>query len=306
MQSGLIMSDILHPIRVSKLVEEWLLEDTSCFDYGGYVVGTKPQTSVILMKCDRCEVVLAGCPFVQQLFEKLGCDVKWNFSEGSILPNELPVRVALVSGPANRLLLGERIALNCLSRASGIATEARRYCKKLRSSGTVVAGTRKTTPGFRLVEKYALLIGGADPHRYDLSTAVMLKDNHVWLAGSVTKAIKKVRQVAGFTVKIEVECRSVDQALEAAENGCDIIMLDNFSPEALHAAAKTIKTEHPKVIIESSGGITFENIDLYAGENIDIISTSKLVQGYPVIDYSMKVVVEGHDPSNPVVTLQVD
>lgn len=298
------MTNILHPVQVSKLVDRWLEEDVPSFDFAGHVVGSKPQSAVLLMKSDMADVVLAGCPFVQCIFDKLNCKVEFDFQEGSVLPSAPPVKIGTVQGPANRLLIGERIVLNCLSRASGIATEAGRYIRKLPTAYTTrVAGTRKTTPGFRMVEKYALMVGGADPHRYDLSSAVMLKDNHVWLAGSLSNAVKSVRGVAGMSVKIEVECRSVGEALEAIDGGCDVIMLDNFSPDAARVAAREIKARNPRVVVEISGNVTYQNIDKYAGPDVDVISTSKLVQGYPIVDFSMKIVVQGRDPSNPVVTL---
>jgi len=128
-----------------------------------------------------------------------------------------------VTGPARKILLGERIALNLIARASGIATKAKRLTDKIKNAGWTnlrLAGTRKTTPGFRVVEKYALLVGGADTHRYDLSSMVMLKDNHIWSCGSITKAVEKARSVAGFSIKIEVECQSEGEAEEAINAGC--------------------------------------------------------------------------------------
>eukprot|EP00968_Pinguiococcus_pyrenoidosus_P021847 scaffold2930_cov244-Pinguiococcus_pyrenoidosus.AAC.14 len=180
-----------------------------------------------------------------------------------------------------------------------------------------VAGTRKTTPGFRIVEKYALLVGGGATHRLDLSQMVMLKDNHIWSAGSITDAVKVARSAAGFSAKvskpragvirrkgsvtassscllflfrqIEVEARTLEEGVEAAEAGADIVMLDNFEPGALKVAAKELKRLHPSVLIEASGGITTATMGDYFSEHVDIISQGNLTQGYPVVDFSLKI-----------------
>lgn len=117
----------------------------------------------------------------------------------------------------------------------------------------VVAGTRKTTPGFRQIEKYSLIVGGCAPHRYDLSQMVMLKDNHIWATGSITNAVKRAREAAGFAMKIEVECQNEEEAVEACESCADIVMLDNFSPTQLEPVANRLKARFPQVLIEASG-----------------------------------------------------
>lgn len=168
---------LLTPLSLQQLARSWLAEDTPSFDYGGCVVGDRQEEAVLLCKSAG---VLAGRPFVDAVFSQLGCRVDWLRREGEQLH---PIcEVARVSGPARRLLLGERVALNCLARASGVATAARRIADIQRRHGWKgeVVGTRKTTPGFRLVEKYALLVGGMGTHRHDLSSMVMLKDNHIW------------------------------------------------------------------------------------------------------------------------------
>jgi nicotinate-nucleotide pyrophosphorylase (carboxylating) len=146
----------------------------------------------------------------------------------------------------------------------------------------IIAGTRKTTPGFRLVEKYGMLVGGADAHRYDLSAMVMLKDNHVWATGSITDAVKAARKVAGFSIKIEVECQSEAEADEAIEAGADVVMLDNFDSEGLRVAASSIKQrwagKGKSVLLECSGGLTKDNVKRFVCDAIDIISTSSIHQ----------------------------
>ncbi|XP_041456411.1 nicotinate-nucleotide pyrophosphorylase [carboxylating]-like [Lytechinus variegatus] len=289
---------LLSPSSISSLVESWLKEDIPSFDYGGIVVGEKEETAVLLCKSPG---VLAGVPFFNAVFKAVDCEVHWQTKEGAFL--EPIFLAAIVKGKARNILMGERSALNCIARASGVATLARNLRNLADKSDWKgrVAGTRKTTPGFRMVEKYALLVGGADTHRYDLSSMIMLKDNHIWSAGSITQAVKNARKAGGFSIKIEVECRSLEEAREAASAGAEIIMLDNFAPEAAASAARQLKTEFPHLLLEASGGITEESLPTFCIPDIDVISTSRLTQGYPVVDFSLKIRKEGHDPRNPLV-----
>jgi nicotinate-nucleotide pyrophosphorylase (carboxylating) len=292
------LSLILPTSTLNDLVHSWLSEDLPSFDYGGTVVGDREEKAILLCKSPG---VLAGCPFFEAVFKHLNCKVKWLASEGTQL---VPVcTVAEVTGRVNRLLMGERVALNCITRASGVATKAKRLAelKQMASWAGEVAGTRKTTPGFRLVEKYALLVGGISTHRYDQSSMIMLKDNHIWSVGSVSSAVKAARKTGGFTIKIEVECRNIAEAREAARSGADIIMLDNFTSEALHSTARVLKEEFPHVTLEASGGINEGNITNYFGPHIDVVSLGSLTQGYECIDFSLKIQKEGRDPRNPTV-----
>ena len=244
------------------------------------------------MLLGKSKGVLAGSPFFNEVFAQLGCTVEWFKSEGDeVSPESGPVHVAKVTGPARHILLGERTALNILTRASGIATAARAAVTAAKAEGWQgeVAGTRKITPGFRLVEKYALLVGGASTHRMDLSHMVMLKDNHIWSAGSITGAVQVARAAAGFSSKIEVETRSLEEALEAASAGADVIMLDNYSPEGMIADAGKLKAAHPHVMVEASGGITTKTLPAYCHPNVDIISMGSLTQGYDTLDFSLKI-----------------
>ena len=289
----------LLPPHYRSLVQDWLKEDIPSFDYAGYVVGDQKEKAVLLCKSPG---VLCGGPFVDAIFDHLGCAVEWHYEEGTELTPFC--EVAHVTGPVRALLVGERTALNCLTRSSGIASHARelsKIAKEAKWPGSV-AGTRKTTPGFRLVEKYALLVGGVATHRYDLSSMVMLKDNHIWCVGSISKAVKRAREVANFSSKIEVECRSVKEASEAITAGADVVMLDNFEPTTLQQSSAMLKAQFPHVIIEASGGIRKENIKDYFCPSVDIISLSTTTQGYATIDFSFKLVKEGRDPTNPTVS----
>ncbi|XP_032462410.1 nicotinate-nucleotide pyrophosphorylase [carboxylating] isoform X3 [Phocoena sinus] len=240
--------------------------------------------------------VLAGRPFFDAIFAQVNCQVSWLLPEGSKL---VPVaKVAEVRGPAHCLLLGERVALNMLARCSGVASAATAAVETARGTGWAghVAGTRKTTPGFRLVEKYGLLVGGAASHRYDLGGLVMVKDNHVVAAGGVEKAVRGARQAADFSLKVEVECSSLQEAAEAAEAGADLVLLDNFRPEELHPTAAALKARFPNVGVEASGGITLDSLPQFCGPHIDVISLGMLTQAAPALDFSLKLFAEGATP----------
>lgn len=270
-------------------VRAWLVEDCPSFDYGGFVVGETRETATLYGKSPG---VLAGTPFASEVFRQLGCEVEWHVTDGTEFS---PIaQIATVQGPSRKLLLAERVALNILSRCSGIASESRRLLQQVRGAGFrgVLAGTRKTTPGFRIVEKFGMIVGGIDAHRVDLSHMCMLKDNHVWSKGSITEAVHAARSVAGFSTKVEVEVRSEEEADEAIRAGADIVMLDNFTGEALQAVACSLKKRwagNRSVLLECSGGLTAENITSFVCNDIDIYSTSAVHQGVPTVDFSLKL-----------------
>lgn len=193
--------------------------------------------------------------------------------------------LATVKGDARILLSGERVALNYLQRMSGIATYTRRMVRALEGTNTKLVDTRKTTPGMRVFEKAAVLAGGGFNHRYNLSTAVMLKDNHIDAAGGVTKAIQMARAHASFTCTVEVECENLDMVREAAEAGADIIMLDNMDHDAM---AKAIKAIDGRTKVEASGNVDAQNIRALADLGVDFISSGALTHSAPILDLSLK------------------
>ncbi|XP_036388418.1 nicotinate-nucleotide pyrophosphorylase [carboxylating]-like isoform X1 [Megalops cyprinoides] len=313
------LSQVIPPRTLVHLAREWLAEDTPNFDFAGVCVGSQEVRATLL--CKSPGSVLAGCPFFSAVFMELGCVVEWIYTEGQTLvpvlsytggppflssshPDllqcgmESVTQTAVVRGPARCVLLGERPALNCLARTSGIATR----CQQLLDTAKTacwegqLSGTRKTTPGFRLVEKYSMLVGGVSMHRHDLSGMVMLKDNHVLASGSIAQAIRDARSVCGFSSKIEVECGNYEEAREAAIAGADIVMLDNFTPQALHMAALSLKQQFPSVLIEASGGVTPLSLPQFFSPHVDIISLGCITQGCPTVDFSLKV--QGKLPSN--------
>ncbi|KAH7138147.1 Quinolinate phosphoribosyl transferase [Dendryphion nanum] len=203
---------------------------------------------------------------------------------GFVVGEEISEAKLLGKSPVVRkLLLGERVALNTLARCSGIATKSARLLALLRKAGypNILAGTRKTTPGFRLVEKYGMLVGGVDAHRVDLSAMTMLKDNHIVAAGSITNAVRAAKSAGGFAIKVEVECQSYEEADEAIAAGADIVMLDNFTPDGVKTAAAQLKekwgrgnAERTTFLVEVSGGLTEENVEAYVCGDIDIVNYS--------------------------------
>jgi nicotinate-nucleotide pyrophosphorylase (carboxylating) len=259
-------ADLL-PVGWKSQITAWYAEDTPSFDYGGFVVGNSERTATLFGKSKG---ILAGVPFIDEIFAQAGCTVKWHIKEGSVVDPGASgkIAVATVTGPVRKLLLGERVALNTLSRCSGVATKSRAMEEVVRKAGYtgILAGTRKTTPGFRLVEKYGMLVGGVDGHRHDLSSMTMLKDNHIWARGSITDAVKAAKAVGGFALKVEVEVDSEAGADEAIAAGADIIMLDNFSGDELKIAAMNIRqrwADSREFLLECSGGLTPENVSTY-------------------------------------------
>ena len=183
--------------------------------------------------------------------------------------------------------------MNILSHCSGVATKAAQFSRKKEEAGWhgKIAATRKTTPGLRQVEKYGVLVGGCDTHRMDLSSCIMIKDNHIKALKSVDLAVRKAREVISFTNKIECESKTLDEALEAAKSGADIVMLDNrTSPEDTKKEAAIIKEKFPNILIEVSGGMRLETVGLYFDTNIDIISVGELTYNINSVDFSLKII----------------
>ena len=284
--------------RVNRLVQTWVLDDAPSFEVGGFVVGDDAREARLLAKSPG---VFAGRVFAQAVFEHVGngkLDVEWRIKDGDdISPADAKAKrvVAVVRGPARAILLAERTALNILARASGVATSARKYVTIAQEAGWSghIAATRKTTPGFGIVEKYAVLVGGASTHRMDLSQMTMLKDNHVWSVGSIRSAVDKARVAGGFSQKIEVEARTLEEAIEAAEAGAEVVMLDNMPAAMLRAESAKLKARFPSIIVEASGGITDATLKDFLCPTVDVVSIGKLTQGYSCLDFSLKVTRPG-------------
>lgn len=193
--------------------------------------------------------------------------------------------MAVVRGDIRALLSGERVALNYLQRMSGIATYTHSIAKLLEGSKTKLLDTRKTTPNMRIFEKYAVKVGGGYNHRYNLSDGILLKDNHIGAAGSVTKAVQMAKEYAPFVRKIEIEVENLDMVKEAVEAGADIIMLDNMSPEMMKEAISLIDG---RAETECSGNVTRENVERLLELGVDYISSGALTHSAPILDISLK------------------
>jgi nicotinate-nucleotide pyrophosphorylase (carboxylating) len=196
---------------------------------------------------------------------------------------------ARTSGYVEVLLSGERLALNLLQRLSGVATLTRKYVKAIEGTNAYIVDTRKTVPGLRMLEKYAVNIGGGRNHRYGLDDGVLIKDNHISIAGSVHKAVARAKERVGHLHKIEVEISNEDMLREAIEAGADIVMLDNQTPEETKLLVEIARELAPNVILESSGSINLSNVREYAEAGVDLISIGAITHSARAMDISFKI-----------------
>ncbi len=234
---------------------------------------------------------IVGVPEMLLLFEELGVKIRPNVADGDqVEPGEV---IAEVEGPAKGILNSERVALNLLSRMSGVATATKEMAEKAEdvNPDVKIAATRKTTPLLRRFEKRAVEVVGGEPHRYHLGDFVLIKDNHLKLVGSVREAVNRAKE-AGGSDKIEVEVSDKEEALEGVEAGADIVMLDNFEPEKAKEAVNAIEKAglRDDVILEASGGINPPNVKDYAETGVDIISSSYMTMRAPTLDIKLEIV----------------
>ena len=273
----------LKPILIDKYILAALREDMTSGDITTDAILKDERAQVNLRAKDKG--ILAGLDVFKRVFEILDEDVTFEFyfSDGDQVNNK--DLIGKISGRAKAILEGERTALNFLQRMSGIATYTKKMVDALDSDHVKILDTRKTTPNMRVFEKYAVTLGGAYNHRYNLSDGIMLKDNHIDAAGGIKKAVEKVRSLNPFVKKIEVEVENFDQVREALAAKADIIMLDNMDIEEIKEACKII---NKKAIIECSGNISLENINSYRDLDIDYISSGAITYSAGVLDLSMK------------------
>ena len=278
------MNSITMQLQADKLIRMALEEDITSEDVStNAVMPTKVQGTVDLIAKE--DGVIAGMDVYARVFKLLDEDTEIEMfchdgdevREGDLM--------AKVTGDIRVLLSGERVALNYLQRMSGIATYTRSVAKLLEGSGVTLLDTRKTTPYCRVFEKYAVRVGGGCNHRYNLSDGVLLKDNHIGAAGSITKAIQMAKAYAPFVRKIEIETETLEQVAEAVEAGADIIMLDNMTPEVMKQAVALIDG---RAQTECSGNITKENIARICEIGVDFVSSGALTHSAPILDISMK------------------
>ena len=235
--------------------------------------------------------VVSGLAEASTVFNILGCSVTHHKNEGEKTEAREPL--LSVKGSARGLLMGERLALNIVGRMAGIATETARIVEAVsqRNPDTRVAATRKTLPGFREFDKRAVVHGGGDPHRFGLDDCVLIKDNHLELVPSVTEAVKRARAGVSFTKMIEIEVRSIEDAVEAARAGAEIIMFDNMTPAEIKTNLKKLEELELRqgIIYEASGGITSSNAGDYAEAGVDIISMGALTHSIRSLDVKFEI-----------------
>lgn len=279
------MAKFLHDFIIEQHVKEALKEDIGFGDITtDFLAGVNDTLSGSLNS--RENGVVCGLEIFEKVFKVLSNDVKieFYFKDGDfIAPGD---KIASISGPARAILTGERTALNYIQRLSGISTETKKYVDAIKGTSAEIVDTRKTTPGFRIFEKYAVKTGGGSLHRFNLSDCAMIKDNHIRLAGSITKAVEKLRKNISHAHKIEVECDTLEQVKEALVCKADIIMLDNFNIDDMEYACKLINKQ---AIVEASGGVNIDTVKAIAQTGVDIISTSAIVAKAPTLDLALDI-----------------
>ena len=278
------MNKITTTLQVDQLILEALREDISSEDVTTNAVMREAVDGEVDLICKQ-DGVIAGLDVFKRVFELLDDKVRVEFycKDGDEVKNKQ--LMGKVYGDIRVLLSGERVALNYLQRMSGIATYTHSVADLLNGSKTKLLDTRKTTPNMRIFEKYAVRVGGGYNHRYNLSDGVLLKDNHIGAAGSVTKAVEMAKEYAPFVRKIEIEVENLDMVKEAVEAGADIIMLDNMSTEEMQEAIKIIDG---RAETECSGNETKENNGRLTALGVDYISSGALTHSAPIMDISLK------------------
>ncbi len=272
-------------IDANELIEAALREDIGDGDITtSSIIRTSLKADAHLIAKER--LILAGSDVFRQVYKKL--DPEINFIEHFKDGNEIKQGSVLgeLSGKVETILKGERVALNFLQRLSGIATITREFVRKINSYPAKILDTRKTTPGWRTLEKYAVKMGGGTNHRVGLFDAVLIKDNHINVAGGITEAVRRVRAHIPDDFKIEVETSNLQEVKEAVDSGVSTIMLDNMSAEMMREAVNMVSG---KVLIEASGNISLHNVEEVARTGVNFISVGALTHSAKAVDISLKM-----------------
>ncbi|MEO0072055.1 MAG: carboxylating nicotinate-nucleotide diphosphorylase [candidate division WOR-3 bacterium] len=273
-------------LQVDKILLDALKEDIGTGDITSNTIIDQNQTATAQI-ITKGKGVLAGGVFVKRLFKLLDSSIKVRLikHDGDIIKKG--DTIAIIRGNARKILSGERTALNILCRLSGIATLTRKFVDRVSDTKAIILDTRKTTPNFRLFEKYAVMIGGGQNHRMGLYDMILIKDNHIKLAGSIANAVKKLlSKYRKNNILYEVEVKNLRELKEALYCGVPLIMLDNFSLKDIRMA---VKLSHGKAQLEASGGINLNNVRKIAKTGVDFISVGMLTHSAPIIDISMKI-----------------
>ncbi|MDK2563942.1 carboxylating nicotinate-nucleotide diphosphorylase [Romboutsia sedimentorum] len=270
-------------LTVDKIIKEALIEDVPNEDISTNAIISEDSLSSIELLCKE-EGIIAGLKVFKRVYEILGnVEVILYKKDGDkIYPKD---KLAFLKGSTRNILLGERVSLNLIQRMSGIATLTNLFVSELENSNTKLLDTRKTTPTLRILEKYAVKVGGGDNHRFNLSDGIMLKDNHISACGTIEKAVDIARENISFVRKIEVETENLDMVKEAIKANVDIIMLDNMD---LEMAKEAVKIINKKAITEFSGNVSLQNIKKIAQIGVDYVSVGAITHSFKVLDLSMK------------------
>lgn len=271
-------------LNVDNLILQALREDITSEDITTNSVMPEFKLGEVDLICKQ-DGVIAGLDVFKRVFELLDSNVTFDMQAKDGDKVTVGQHLGKITGDIRVLLEGERTALNYLQRMSGIATYTRSVAVLFEGSKTKLLDTRKTTPNMRVFEKYAVKVGGGYNHRYNLSDGILLKDNHIGAAGSVTKAVHMAQEYAPFVRKIEVECENLDMVAEAVEAGADIIMLDNMDKETMKEAVRIIGG---RAKTECSGNVTKENVANLIDIGVDYISSGALTHSAPILDLSLK------------------
>ncbi len=276
---------LLPQFYIDDIIKNALKEDINYLDTASsYVIPEDTMTTAKFVS--KAKGVLCGIEVAMRVFTLLDPECKFTVYKKDGDKIEKGDLIATMQGKASMLLQGERTALNLLQHMSGIATATNECVMLTEGTGVSIADTRKTLPGLRAIQKYAVTCGGGKNHRFNLSDCAMLKDNHIDAGGGITSTVKKLREKIGHTVKIEVETRNMDEVKEAVSAGADIIMLDNMTAEEMKEAVTYIDG---RALTEASGNITAENIKEKALSGVDIISMGALTHSVQAFDISMRI-----------------
>jgi len=273
---------------VKEQIQRWLREDIGPGDVSSLSILPEGHRSRAIIHAKQ-DGVVAGLPVAEAVF----AEVDPALTVARVAREGAPIRKGDVlleaEGSTLSILSGERLALNLLQRMSGIATQTSRFVEAIADvpSRPRIVDTRKTTPGLRALEKYAVRVGGGHNHRFGLFDAVLLKDNHIKAAGGVVEAVSRARAFVPHTMRIEVEVESFEQVEQALEAGADIIMLDNMSPERMREAVVRIRAASPKTVIEASGGVSLDTVRAIAETGVDVISVGGLTHSVKALDISL-------------------
>ncbi|MCZ4353917.1 carboxylating nicotinate-nucleotide diphosphorylase [Roseovarius aestuarii] len=269
--------------KMNNLIDLWLDEDVNYYDLTAKIMIDDDATAKFGMNA-REPIILSGLKLAEMIFKKVDPDCTFETSHKDGDKVDTGETFAVISGNAQALLTAERVALNLMQRMCGIAALTAKYVKEIEGTGVVLLDSRKTTPGLRMIEKYAVVCGGGRSHRLGLDNGIMLKDNHIAVAGSIAAAVARAKADAPMLTKIEVEADRLDQVQEALDAGVDVIMLDNMSNEDMRKAVEIVNKRIP---LECSGGVRLDTIRAKAETGVDFVSVGRITQSATCVDIGL-------------------